>query len=96
MELPPGLPPPPSASAPRTLERLEWQSAQEENGWWHDYAATALQGRSFAECGDVDAVFAKMLAAHEQVCVCVCLSVCVCVCLSVCVYVCVCVCVCVC
>ena len=58
---------PAPATAARTLERLEWESAQEENSWWHEHAVAGLQGRTYAETGDLDAVFAKMRGAHEQV-----------------------------
>lgn len=51
----------------RTLERLEWESAQEENAWWHEHVVAGLQGRNFAEQRDIDAVFKRMQDAHETV-----------------------------
>lgn len=51
----------------RTLERLEWESAQEENAWWHEHVVAGLQGRTFAEQRDIDAVFKRMQDAHETV-----------------------------
>lgn len=58
---------PSNAIATSTLERLEWDSAREENAWWHEHAVAGLQGRTFAETGDADAVFLKVTAARDAV-----------------------------
>lgn len=64
---PPTTKPPTTQKNTRTLERLERESAREENAWWHEHAVAALQGLTFAETGNPDAAFEKMEAAHAAV-----------------------------
>lgn len=51
----------------RTLEVLEWENNLQENTFYHDIMAQGYQTRTWAETGDLDQVWARMVAARSAV-----------------------------
>lgn len=51
----------------RRTEVIAWQNSQAENSFWHETIVTGYQSRTYAECGDVNEVYRKMIGARDKV-----------------------------
>eukprot|EP00877_Chromochloris_zofingiensis_P010305 jgi/Chrzof1/5528/Cz16g06130.t1 len=51
----------------KRTEVIAWQNSQAENSFWHETIVTGYQSRTYAECGDVNEVYRKMIGARDKV-----------------------------